>query len=128
MFTSNQSIATLIARIGFGGMMITHGFGKCVYLLEGKTKFADPLGFGEFPTLILAVLAEFICPILIMLGFTTKWMTILPALTMAVAAFMVHGADPWRKKEFALLYLVGFLVIFFLGSGKYSLDHRLKKV
>ena len=41
---------------------------------------------------------------------------------MAVAAFIVHASDPIGTKEKALLYLIGFVVIFLAGPGKYSID------
>jgi putative oxidoreductase len=124
----HPSLTSLILRISFGGMMLGHGFGKFQNLINGKTSFADPIGIGEFPTLLLAVLAEFICPILLILGIKTKAATVLPALTMLVAALIVHADDPWNNKEKPLLYFFGFVAIYLLGSGKYSLDWRLKKV
>ena len=50
-----------------------------------------------------------------------------PVITMLVAAMVIHGADPFAKKEFALLYFFGFLAITLLGAGKYSLDGKLNK-
>ena len=44
---------------------------------------------------------------------------------MAVAAFVVHGADPLAKKEMALLYMVAFLAIAFIGPGRFSLDRKI---
>lgn len=126
--TSHNSLASLLLRLSFGGMMITHGLGKFQRLISGDTSFADPMGFGELPTLIIAVLAEFVSPILLIVGFKTRLATILPALTMLVAAFIIHASDPWNKQEFPLLYFFGFLTIYLLGSGKYSLDWKLKKV
>lgn len=125
---SHNSLASLILRLSFGGMMLSHGYGKFLKLIGGDFSFADPLGIGEMPTLIIAVLGEFISPILLVLGLKTRWASILPALTMLVAAFMVHADDPWRKQEFPLLYFFGFLTIYLLGSGEYSLDWKLKKV
>jgi putative oxidoreductase len=124
----HPSLTSLVLRVSFGGMMLEHGFGKFQNLLNGKNSFADPIGIGEFPTLVLAVLAEFICPILLILGIKTKAATVLPALTMLVAALIVHADDPWNNKEKPLLYFFGFVAIYLLGSGKYSLDWRLKKV
>jgi len=43
---------------------------------------------------------------------------------MSVAAFMVHAADPFSQKELALLYLLAFLMVVFVGPGKYSLDKK----
>lgn len=122
------NLASLFMRVGFGGMMLTHGWGKLNKLIDGEMSFADPIGFGAAPTLILAVLAEFISPIMLILGFKTRLATVLPAITMLVAAFIIHISDPWGKQEFPLLYFFGFLGVFLLGSGKYSLDWRLKKV
>lgn len=123
-----SNLTSLILRIGFGGMMLTHGWGKLNRFLSGDYSFADPVGIGETPTLILAVLGEFVFPIFLIFGFKTRLSAILPGLTMLVAALIVHAGDPWRKQEFPLLYFCGFLAIYLLGSGKYSLDWKLKKV
>lgn len=122
------NLASLILRLSFGGMMLTHGWGKLNRLLSGDFSFANPIGIGETPTLIIAVLSEFVFPIFLIIGFKTRLSTILPGLTMLVAAMIVHADDPWRKQEFPLLYFFGYLAIYLLGSGKYSLDWRLKKI
>ena len=109
-------------------MMLTHGYGKFMSLISGKTSFADPFGIGELPSLLFAVFAEFVCSILLIVGYKTKLASIPPAIVMLVAVFMIHWNDPWRKIEFPLLYLVGYLAIYFIGPGKYSLDLRLKKL
>ncbi|RDY61456.1 DoxX family protein [Flagellimonas nanhaiensis] len=104
--------------------MLTHGYPKLLKLINGDTEFINPLGIGEAPTLFLAIIGEFICPLLIIIGFKTRWAAIPSAITMFVAAFMVHSADPFGTKEKALLFLVIFVVIFLLGPGKYSADRR----
>jgi putative oxidoreductase len=42
---------------------------------------------------------------------------------MAVAAFSIHAADPLSKREPALLYLLIYTILFFKGSGRYSLSY-----
>ncbi len=121
------SLASLILRVSISAMMLTHGYGKFIRLISGETSFPDPLGFGELTTLVLAVFAEFVCSILLIVGFKSRLTAIPPALVMLVALFIVHWDDPWRKQEFVLLYLVGYVAIILIGSGKYSLDWRLKK-
>lgn len=123
-----MSLSTLILRLSLGAMMLTHGYGKFMKLMSGNFGFADPIGVGELPSLVLTVFAEFVCSILLIIGFKTKLATIPPAFVMLVAVFVMHWDDPWGKKEFPLLYFVGYLVIYLLGPGKYSLDWRLKKV
>lgn len=113
-----------LLRIAPSAMLMTHGFPKFQKLLAGNMEFSDPIGLGPAPSLFLAVLGEFICPILIILGFKTRWAAVIPALVMATAAFIVHGADPFGVKEKALLFMVVFLCIILLGPGKYSLDKR----
>lgn len=123
-FTSAQNTALALLRIGFSGLMLTHGTDKLLNLLNGNFQFADPLGLGETPTLILAVLAEFVSPIFLIIGYKTRWATVLPILTMLTAACIVHLNDPFGNKEHPLLYLIGFLVIAVFGAGKYSVDGR----
>ena len=124
----HTNLASLLMRLAFGGMLLTHGWGKFNNLISGEFGFPDPLGIGGAPTLVIAVLAEFVSPILLIVGFKTRISTILPALTMLVAAFIFHADDPWKNQEYPLLYFFGFLGIYLLGGGKYSLDWKLKKV
>ncbi|MFX0557929.1 DoxX family protein [Maribacter sp. CXY002] len=119
-----SNIGLAFFRICMSGMMITHGFGKFQNLISGDIKFGNPIGIGEAPSLFLAVIGEFVCPILIIIGFKTRWAAIPTAITMAVAAFIAHGADPFGKKEMALMYLVTFITIALVGPGKFSIDKK----
>lgn len=121
----NASIMILIGRLGFGGLMLTHGYPKLQKLITGDWQFGDPLGLGVELSLITAVFSEFICALLIIFGLYTRLASIPLIITMATAAFVVHGADPLGQKEKALLYLVVFTGLLFSGAGKYSLDKRL---
>ncbi|ELR70881.1 hypothetical protein C900_03316 [Fulvivirga imtechensis AK7] len=103
--------------------MLTHGYPKLKTLLQGgEIAFYDFLGIGNTASLVLAVFAEFLCSIFVLLGLGTRLATIPLITTMFVAAFMVHADDPFSKKEFALLYALGFITLFVFGSGKYSID------
>ena len=121
---NNHNIGLLLLRIGFGGMMLTHGIPKLLKMLSGDFAFGDPIGIGEPASLVLAVLGEVIFPILVIIGFKTRLSAIPVIITMAVAAFIVHAADPLGTKEMAILYLFGFTVIALLGAGKYSVDKK----
>ncbi len=123
-----NDLAILLMRMGFGGLMLPHGYGKLMKLFGNweEIQFADPIGLGPVFSLILAVFAEFVCSILIITGFKTRISSIPLIITMFIAVFVVHGGDPLAIKEHALIYLVGFLTIALLGSGKYSVDGYLK--
>jgi len=95
---NTSDIGKLILRISFSLLMLTHGWGKLNRLFADEVKFGDPLGIGSVPTLILAVLAEFVAPILIIIGFKTKWISLLPIATMAVAVLVVHVRDPFKRQ------------------------------
>lgn len=122
--TLQNGLGLAILRIGASAVMLTHGFPKFQKLLSGNMEFGDPLGLGSAPTLFLAIIAEFICPILIIIGYKTRWAALPPAITMAVATFIVHSSDPFKTKEKALLLLILFVGIIFLGPGKYSIDKK----
>ena len=122
MNKSFSDLGLLILRIGFAGMMLTHGIPKINMLFESPIKFADPFGVGETATLILDLIGEVVAPIFILIGYKTQLASIPSIITMFVAAFVIHAADPFGVKEKALLFLVGFLVIFLMGAGKYSID------
>ena len=119
-----RDIGLLILRLGISLSMIPHGWGKLLKLLDGNYSFTDPIGIGEPLTLILAVFAEFTCSILLIVGLKTRWAAIPLAITMSVAAFVVHFNDPWGSKELAVIYLIGFIAVALLGPGKFSLDKK----
>jgi len=123
---SRTSLASLLLRVSLSAMMMTHGWSKFYRIIEGNWKFGDPIGLGVEVSLIFAAFAEFICSILLIIGFKTRLATIPPAIVMLVAAVVVHIDDPWRKQELPLLYFAGYVAIFLLGPGRYSLDSWLK--
>ncbi|MFK7811471.1 MAG: DoxX family protein [Maribacter sp.] len=117
-------IGLAVLRILPSLMMLAHGLPKFKKLIAGNFEFGNPIGIGEAPSLFLAVVGEFIAPILIIIGYKTKFAAIPSLITMLVAAFIVHAADPFGTKEKALLYAVFFIAIILLGPGKYSLDKK----
>lgn len=125
--TTNHDVVMLILRILFGGFMLMHGYPKLMKLLAGNLAFADPIGLGAGLSLGLTVFAEFLCALLVLFGLGTRIACIPLIITMLVAAFVIHGADPIGDKELALIYLGGYLAIFLGGGGKFSLDRFVFK-
>ncbi len=121
-------LSLLLLRICFGGLMlVNHGMGKFYKLFgDDPIKFGDPLGIGMEASLGLAVFAEVLCAGLLVIGLFTRLAAVPLVITMFVAAFIVHGGDPLKKMEMALLYLVPYMVLMFSGAGRYSVDEYIE--
>lgn len=123
-----KDIILLAVRVFVGFAMLSHGFPKLQTLLSGgKVEFFDFMGMGPQISLILTVFAEFVCSILLILGLFTRVSLGFLIFTMAMAAFVVHGADPFDKRELALVYLSVYLLLITCGAGKFSVDHMIEK-
>ena len=120
------NIVILVVRLLVAAFMITHGFPKLMKLMAGgEIQFADPIGLGAAFSLVLVVFAEFFCSLFIGSGIGTRLASIPLIITMLVAAFIAHGDDPFGQKEKALLYVLIYLVLLVVGSGKFSIDHLI---
>jgi putative oxidoreductase len=121
----NPALGLLLLRVWLGGSILAlHGWGKLQQLIAGDMKFGDPLGIGSGPTLVLAVLAEVVCSIFLILGFLTRFSALMLASTMAVAWIVTHKMklSGLGSGELAFIYLAGFLAILFSGGGKYGIE------
>lgn len=121
----NTDLATLILRIIFGGMFIFHGYPKLTGYNEMVGMFGDPIGIGTELSVILVIFAEFFCGIFILLGLFTRFAVVFTFITMLVAYFVAHAQDDFVVKMLPFVYIWLCLVIFILGSGRYSLDNLL---
>ncbi|HYF36322.1 MAG TPA: DoxX family protein [Prosthecobacter sp.] len=119
----------LLLRLLTGVTMIwVHGWGKLTGFQSMVAKFPNPIpGTPNELALGLAVFAEVVCAGLIVLGLFTRLAAFILIINMSVAFFVIHKANlvPGPGSgELALLYLGGFLVLFFTGAGRYSVDRR----
>lgn len=122
---TSTDLALLTLRLWLGVSMVwLHGAGKFINLVNGSSKFPDPLGIGQTPSLILAVFAEAVCAILLALGLFTRLAALALAITMGVAFFIAHKGQlsGQGNGELAFIYLAGFVALFFAGAGKFSID------
>lgn len=118
----NTDIATLLLRLIFGGLFVRYGYLKLIAFNEILPIFQDVIGIGSKLSLILVIFAELICGFLVAIGLFTR-LTVIPIfITMGVAFFIAHANDPFDVKALALVFLLLSIVIFTLGSGKYSMD------
>lgn len=123
----NTDIAALFLRLLFGGLFIWHGWMKIDMYDTYQPMMKDIIGIGAKLSYNLVIFAEFFCGILVTLGFLTR-LTVIPILfTMCVAYFIAHRDDAFLMKELPFVFLGLSVIIFILGSGKYSIDNLLFK-
>ncbi len=124
----NKNISLLLARIFFAGLLIyNHGLNKFLELWpfnDVAISDRDLFGLGALASVILFVLGEFLAPIFVLIGYKTRIFSLFPIITMFFAIVLVHSDMPFGTWEKALLFLVGFLMIFLMGPGKYSIDRN----
>ncbi len=122
-----SDVGLLILRVIPAALMAgAHGWPKLMAYGEKSSSFPDPLGVSSPISMALAIFAELICSVLVIFGAATRLACTQLVFTMLVAAFVIHASDPFSKKEFALIYMIPFLVLFFTGPGRFSVDQLIR--
>lgn len=121
------SCGLLVLRLALGGFMLVHGLQKVMNFAALSEAFPDPIGMGSQLSLILAIGAEVGCSVLVILGLLTRLAAAPLAFTMVVALFIVHGADPWKIKELAAVFLAMYVVLLITGPGQFSVDAMISR-
>jgi putative oxidoreductase len=118
----------LLLRVSIGSMMLFgHGLPKLLAFSEKAAEFSDPLGVGSTTSLALAIFGEVVGAGLVVIGLGTRLAAVPLLITMLVAAIVVHGDDPWGRKELALLYAVPALTLILTGPGRFAVDALLAR-
>ncbi|TQD37663.1 DoxX family protein [Haloflavibacter putidus] len=127
-YTTNLSLqrldfGILFFRVILSGLMLVHGIPKLLMLFGGnEIQFLDPIGVGVGASLALAVFAEIVCSVLIILGLGTRFAVIPLIILLVTAGTIVHAEDPWMRQELPFLYTLCYLFLFYSGAGRFSLD------
>lgn len=121
-------LGLLFLRVSIGlTMAFAHGWGK----IPPSAGFIDAVGNLGFPLpgffAWMAALSEFAGALLITLGLLTRPSAALLAITMAVAFFLQHAADPFRVKELAFIFMCTSITLMLTGAGRFSLDNILSR-
>jgi putative oxidoreductase len=116
----------------FAGLSLAfaHGLGKIQGPSEQFIAGIQDMGI-PFPVFSawMAAIAEFFGGILLAAGLLTRWSALLILITMLVAGFgmhWMHRGDPYRDMELALLFGAVALAFLLAGSGRFSVDRRLR--
>lgn len=121
---SGVSVFILFLRIFFGVLFFVHGLDKMMNFSELSYTYPDVLGLGSYMTLMVAIFTEFCCSLFLIAGLLVRIMVIPMIVAMAVAFFDIHDAI-LSQGELSLIYLVVFVILYFVGPGKYSLDYLI---
>ena len=115
------SLLLLASRLLFGLTFASHGLDKLQHFTETAAHFPAPFGMSGEVAVSLSIFGELICGLAFTFGFLTR-LALLPMIfTMIVAFTTVHGGSV-SGGELAFLYLVIFVLSWFAGAGKFSVD------
>ncbi len=120
-------LGKLLLRIGVGGLMLFHGIAKLMHGFQGIKDLLIAKGLPEF-LWIGALLGEVFAPICILLGVMTRLSSVLVAITMIFAIYLVFGTGALAigkngipVAELNILFLFSALALAFIGGGRYAL-------
>ncbi|QKF92680.1 MULTISPECIES: DoxX family protein [unclassified Campylobacter] len=124
----NLDLGILVARLGLGICVLTHGFSKIMNGIGGVKAILSKAGLPEFMA-YFAYVGEVLAPLMIILGIFSRIGSILLIGTCLTILYSFHGlANLFEltnvggfKAEIVYLYMTLALSILFTGSGKYAL-------
>ncbi len=117
----------LFLRVVAGtSLLLKHGLEKPEHFSAMAQHFPNPLHIGPVPSLLFALISDFICSMLIVVGLGTRWASAVAFFNIFVAWAFVHhflffgrGAD---HGELIVLYLAAFGCLMLTGGGRFSMD------
>jgi putative oxidoreductase len=122
------SFSLLVLRLWLGlTMFFVHGLDKLNNFNHYAATFPNPIGIGVKPGLVLVTIAETVGALLLLLGLLSRLGALMLAIDMGVAFFLVHkmAFTGSRPGELAFIYLAGFVTLFLVGPGRFSIDKAL---
>jgi putative oxidoreductase len=137
---TKADLAPVLARVALGAVIFPHGAQKVLgwfggYGIEGTMGFmTGKLGIPA-PFALLAITAEFLGAIGLITGTLSRVAAFGIAMTMLVAAFMVHagngffmnwsGAQAGEGFEYHILAIALAAIVMVKGAGQWSVDQKL---
>lgn len=122
---THVDLGLLVLRLWLGGsLLMLHGLGKIERLMADEIAFSSVFGLSPSVSLALAVLGEVIAPVLLMVGFASRWAAALCAITMVTAFTVAHGGalSGEGSGELPFVFLAGFAALVLTGPGRFSID------
>ena len=121
-------IVELVGRIFLSALFLIEGFGK-ISNQENVIMYMEDYGVPEI-LFVPATVLEILFPLLLIVGYKTKWAASVMALFTFTVAIIFHtDFSEGMQMIFFLKDLAiagGFMIILVYGPGKISLDHYFK--
>lgn len=116
------ALALLFMRVAAALLLLqVHGLPKLLHWQSELQHIDDPFGLGALPTLALAVFAEVLCPILLVLGVFARLACLPVIAVLLVALVFVHPQWTLEEGQFAWWMLILFSGLAIAGPGSYRL-------
>ncbi len=121
-------IVEILGRLLLSAIFLINGIGK-IFNYEGTIQYMEIFDVPGY-LIIPAITVEILFPILLILGYYTKFSALVLSLFTLALAVIFHTDFSNQMQFISFLKNIaiagGFLIIFVYGPGKYSLDHKLK--
>lgn len=105
-------------------LLLVHGLPKALHVSSQLRAIEDPLHLGTAFTLAFAIVAEVVCPVLMILGIVTR-LAAMPILVVTVVALtLVHPDWTLEQGQFAWMLLILFGTVAMGGAGRYRFAWR----
>ena len=120
-------VIEVLGRIFLSAIFLISGVGK-IFNYEGTIQYME--NFNVSGNLIVpAIIVEILFPILLIIGYQTRFSALVLSLFTLTLAVIFHTDFSNQMQLISFLKNIaiagGFLIIFFNGAGKYSIDHKL---
>ena len=123
-----MQIIELIGRIFISLVFLIAGFGK-IFSYENTIDYMESFGVPGY-LLIPAIIVEILFPLLVIIGYKTKFSALILALFSLLLALVFHTDFSNQMQLMSFLKNLalsgGFLIVFINGAGKFSIDQRFK--
>ena len=121
-------IVEVIGRIFLSVLFLFNGIAKIFYY-EETIEYMENFGVSGY-LIIPAIIIEILFPILLTIGYKTRFSAIVLALFTILLAVIFHTdfSSQIQLTQFLKNFAIagGFLIIFAYGPNKYSIDYMLK--
>ena len=121
-------IVEIIGRIFLSAIFLINGVVK-IFNYEGTIQYMENFNVPGY-LIIPAITVEILFPILLIIGYYTKFSALVLSLFTLALAVIFHTDFSNQMQLMSFLKNIaiagGFLIIFVYGPGKYSIDHKLK--